>query len=215
MIPADFFPNSVSYYFTTQQMGVEALSANEMAVAKNYGTKRFADFCTGRYCLRKSTEALQYTGDILIGERGMPLLPNYIAASISHSKNLCGAVASHKKHNLSLGIDIETNGRVHEDMWRLLFTQREIEWLLRHDKKQTALISTIFFSLKEAFYKLQYPLTGVYLDFPEVEIEVVDEQYYAILLKHVNDEFTTGKQIPGKVLQLNNEIITYCSLPVL
>lgn len=212
MIPSGFFPDNVTYHFSSQQMGPEALSENELAVAQKYGAKRFADFCTGRYCLRKSIAPYNFTGDILIGDRGMPLLPDHITASLSHSKKLCGAVASLKQNNISLGIDIETNGRVHEEMWRLLFTPKETTYLSAQNKVNSDLLSTVFFSMKEAYYKMQFPLTGVYLDFPEVEIEHTDGFFVVTLLKDVNDRFPKHKQTSGHMLQLGNEIITYCAL---
>lgn len=212
MIPAGFFPDNVSFHFSTQQMGSEALLDAELAIAQKYGAKRFVDFCTGRYCLRQSTAPLNFSGEILVGDRGMPALPGHITASLSHSKNLCGAIASYKKEYASLGLDIETNGRVHQEMWRLLFTERETDFLSAQSKTSSDLLSTIYFSIKEAYYKMQYPLTGVYLDFPDVEIEQTEQGYRVRLLKEVNEMLTKNKLAPAYAMQSGNEIITYCAL---
>ncbi len=214
MIPSRFFPGGICYFFSEEKKDKSILSENEWMIVQKYGTKRLADFCTGRYCMRKCTEQLGFSGDILIGDRGMPLLPNHITASLSHSKNLCGAIAGDKDLFLSLGLDIETCGRVHKKMWYLLFTKNEIEYLNSLDDEQQDFISTVFFSLKEAFYKLQYPLTGIFLDFPEVEIVMINNRFYVKMLRHVTSLFAEGRLIQGSILKYYDQVITYCSLPV-
>lgn len=213
MIPSDFFPQGISYFFTEEQQGTDVLSAQEKEVAQSFGTKRLADFCTGRYCLRKSTEAHGYNGDILIGERGMPLLPSDITASVSHSKKLCGAIAARKDQYLSTGLDIETIGRVHGEMWHLLFTDNETQLLNGMNEQEQNKISTAFFSLKEAFYKFQYPLSKVYLDFREVEIEMTDGQYNVKLLVDAGNAFAMGQTFAGNIVRHNDEIISLCTMP--
>ena len=215
MIPALFFPEGISYYFTEDQKDMSVLKPNELMIVEKYGAKRMSDFCTGRYCLRKCMEPLGFDGEILVGERGMPLLPTHITASLSHSKTLCGAIAGHKEQFQSLGFDIETCGRVHTDMWRLLFTKNETEFLNSLDTERRNLLSTVFFSLKEAFYKLQYPLTGVFLDFPEVEVMVENDELHVKLLRRVNGHFTEGLLTGGRMLHHNEQVITYCVLPAI
>jgi hypothetical protein len=184
-----------------------------MALASGYGAKRLTDFSTGRYCLRQSTSPLGYAGEILIGDRGMPLLPGHITATLSHSRNLCGAIAARKSTYLSLGMDIETRNRVHEDMWKVLFTPGETAFLNRQTEAGKRLYSTIFFSLKEAFYKLQYPLTGVFIDFAEVEIFLLNNRLYARLLRQVSNLFPAQRVVQGSVFTWEEEVVTWCALP--
>ena len=214
MISPIFFPGDISYYFSAGRHGADALSENELEIARQYGAKRFSDFCTGRYCMRQCTAPLGFSGDILIGERGMPLLPDNITASLSHSKKICGAIAGDKSKFLSLGIDIESCGRVKRDMWYLLFTKKEIDFLELHNEEQIQFLATAFFSLKEAFYKLQYPLTGTFLDFPEVEVAVINNRYYIKLLRPVAGIFTEGRLFSGSLFRYKDEVVTYFALPV-
>ena len=213
MVLSSFFPPGVHYSFTMEQKDITVLSPQELAQVEKYGTKRLTDFCTGRYCLRQATAPLGFTGDILIGERGMPLLPADITASPSHSKTLCGAIAAHRSLYTSLGFDIETNSRVHKEMWRLLFTQSEIYYLNSLSADEQLLTSTVYFSLKEAFYKLQFPLTHTYLDFLEVEITNDDGQLAIRLLRDVAEGFVKGQLFAGYMHHYNGHVITYCTLP--
>jgi 4'-phosphopantetheinyl transferase EntD len=207
-----FFPMGVVQYFTTQRFGVEELLPQERLVATDYGDKRLADFCTGRYCMRQSTATLGFWGEILMGNKGMPLLPDHITASLSHSRHLCGAVAAPKDQYLSLGMDIETKGRVHRDMWHLLFSAKEIEYLNLLDAEMQSLTTTIFFSAKEAFYKMQFPLTDTYLDFHDVEMDVQDGRYSARLLKD-SGAFNCGHSFDTDFYKYGSEIITFCAQP--
>lgn len=215
MVPYDFFPSGVKHYFTTEQHGTEVLSAAEQALSANYGSKRLADFCTGRYCLRFCTKELGFSGDILVGERGMPILPQGLTASVSHSKVLCGAVAAHTSAFLSIGIDVETVGRVHADMWHLLFTAPEIAYLKAiPSEMEREIVSTSFFSLKEAFYKMQFPLTATYLDLHDAEVTLSSTGYQLRLLDDAGD-FRKGTFFPGNVHYNGAEVVTFCVLPVL
>jgi 4'-phosphopantetheinyl transferase EntD len=106
-------------------------------------------------------------------------------------------------------------GRVHQEMWRLLFTQTESEYLESLSHPRQDVMATTFFSLKEAYYKLQYPLTGVFLDFPEVEIIVAGDDLFVKLLRHVNAAFAKNSVIQGYALQHNDHVVTYCTLPAI
>ncbi len=213
MISPGFFPEGVYHYFTEKKYGNEVLSASEKEIAQSYGTKRLSDFCTGRYCMRRCTGHYGFDGDILIGSKGMPLLPGYITASLSHSKNICGAVAGSTDRFQSLGLDIETVGRVNRDMWHLLFSETEMRFLENMDELQQSIATTVFFSMKEAFYKMQYPLTETFLDFHDVEIVPAADGYRAMLLRSAG-EFAEGQLFPGSAHQSGQEIVTFCALPV-
>lgn len=207
-----FFPGGVAHYFTAQRYGVEELLPQERTLSGGYGDKRLSDFCTGRYCMRQSTAPLGFSGEILIGNKGMPLLPDHITASLSHSRKLCGAVAAPKDMYLSLGLDIETNGRVHKDMWHLLFSANEINYLNSLDEAAQLLTTTIFFSAKEAFYKMQFPLTDTYLDFHDVEMDVIDGRYDVRLLRD-SGGFSCGQSFNATIYRSGEEVITFCAQP--
>ena len=205
-------PVGIVPFFTQHRRGVDVLLPGEQEIAATYGAKRMSDFCTGRYCLRSCTGLLGFHGEILIGERGMPVLPQGIVGSVSHSKVLSGAVAASANEFLSVGLDIESNGRVHADMWHLLFNSREASFLNSLNDADRSVVATMFFSAKEAFYKMQYPLSGMYLDFHDVEMrQEADESLFVTLLCDAGP-FTRSQtfEITSKVS--GNEIVTFCAL---
>lgn len=213
MIPIDFFPRGIKHYFTTEKHGPDTLSPAERDLSSRFGAKRLSDFCTGRYCLRYCTTALGFSGDIPVGERGMLVLPDGITASVSHSRVLCGAVAAPTSLYRSIGIDVETVGRVGGDMWHLLFTDSEMDFLRSIPSElEREMISTSFFSLKEAFYKMQFPLTSKYLDLHDAEITLSSNGYSIRLLEDAG-EMAVGQIFDGKVLYNGSEVVTFCALP--
>lgn len=71
-----------------------------------------------------------------------------------------------------IGVDVEQRGRVREAVFGKLFTEDELEVLADLDDDQRARNATIGFSAKEAFYKAQYPITGAWVSFTDVSVEI-------------------------------------------
>ena len=136
-----------------------------------FSQKRLADFSTGRYCAIKALEQLGINNSIIpIGKDREPIWPEGIVGSISHCDSLTGAIVAKSSDHISLGLDIEEIGRVTPDLWDLVFTENEKNYLFRLSDEDILVQSTAIFSIKEAFYKFQHPLTKTFLDFLDVEV---------------------------------------------
>ena len=134
-----------------------------------------ADFSTGRYCALKALEQLGIQDAIIpIGEDRAPIWPKGFMGSISHCDSLTGAIVAKSSNHISLGLDIEEIGRVTPDLWDLVFTENEKNYLFGLSDEEIIVQSTAIFSIKEAFYKFQYPLTKTFLDFLDVEVALPD-----------------------------------------
>ncbi len=107
---------------------------------------------------------------IPIGEDRAPVWPEGIVGSISHCDSLTGAIVAKSSDHISLGLDIEEIGRVTPDLWDLVFTENEKNYLSGLSDEDILIQSTAIFSIKEAFYKFQHPLTKTFLDFLDVEV---------------------------------------------
>lgn len=140
-----------------------------------FSPKRLADFSTGRYCALKALEQLGIQAAVIpIGEDRAPVWPEGIVGSISHCDSLIGAIVAKSSDHISLGLDIEEIGRVTPDLWDLVFTENEKNYLSGLSDENKLVQSTAIFSIKEAFYKFQHPLTKTFLDFLDVEVELPD-----------------------------------------
>ena len=159
--------------------------------AIGFAEKRLTEFLTGRHCAREALKSLGVAAcDIPVGEGRQPVWPEGVCGSISHATGLAGAIVSGKDRHLSLGLDIERRRSVDATLWDHLFTDKD-KSLLQSATTDPDEQATLFFSLKESFYKLQYPLTGRFLDFLEVSLVPNEEGYRAV--------WQDGIELPDKL----------------
>lgn len=144
------------------------LFADERAYIGNAVSSRVQEFTAGRVLARKSLAKWgKENSPILVGKNRMPIFPETTIGSISHTAKYVAVVSAQANVLASIGIDIEHIGKVTEDLWHLLLKPDEIAFVKKNGE---AFWATLFFSAKEAFFKMQYPLTQQMLDFKDVEI---------------------------------------------
>jgi 4'-phosphopantetheinyl transferase EntD len=85
-------------------------------------------------------------------------------------------------------LDIEEIGRVTPDLWDLVFTENEKVYLSSLCERKLEEHITAIFSIKEAFYKFQHPITKTFLDFLDVEVSLPTFQQVIVLAKSVSQE---------------------------
>ena len=146
--------------------------------------KRIKEFTAGRSLARL---LMQLLGDepsaLHPGDRRMPLWPEGLTGSITHCDTHCACALARTTHIKSVGIDMEHIGRIKDGLWRQLFTDTEQERLRTLDSETQQREATIIFSAKEAFYKLQYPITRSWLNFQDAEVEFQSEDHFKLMLK--------------------------------
>lgn len=188
----DLSKNEIHSFFTNESVTLPdhfPLSPNQQ-----YSQKRLSDFSTGRYCAIKALEKLGIKDvHIPIGEDRAPVWPEGIVGSISHCDSLVGAIVAKNSDHISLGLDIEEIGRVTPDLWDLIFTQKEKDFLINLSDRELQEKSTAIFSIKEAYYKFQYPITKTYLDFLDVEVELQNFNNVSVLSNIISESSNIRK----------------------
>jgi 4'-phosphopantetheinyl transferase EntD len=213
MLKLDFLSYTYAQYFTDEVVGPEELTDSEKLLIGNFSPKRLRDFCTGRFCARQALSTFGYNQpDILVGNSNEPLWPEGIVGSLSHSGQLTGAIVGLSSHFLSIGIDIETIGKINTDMWDLLYTHAEQRYLKRFTGEVLAYYTTLLFSFKESFYKMQHLLTGTFLEFTDVEVNLRGESFEITVLKEFIGKNNLLDTVSLYQLQQKNQIITLCYL---
>lgn len=135
--------------------------------------KRQREFSAGRAAAAAALSRLDVSNAVIaVGENRNPLWPDGIAGSITHTAGLAVAVVARVIEISALGLDLEPVGAVKEELWASLFNQTEIAWLTTTPRAQRTQWATVIFCAKESFYKLQYPLTGQWVDFHEADVAV-------------------------------------------
>ena len=138
--------------------------------------KRQREFSAGRAAAATALSRLDVLNAVIaIGENRNPLWPLGVVGSITHTAGLAVAVVARQKEISSLGLDLELTEAVKEELWASLFNQTEIAWLSAIPRGQQARWATVIFCAKESFYKLQYPLSGQWVDFHEADVAVSSE----------------------------------------
>ncbi|MGP6156222.1 MAG: 4'-phosphopantetheinyl transferase family protein [Vulcanimicrobiaceae bacterium] len=135
--------------------------------------KRVAEFAAGRLCARRALSALGLEG-VAVGRNAdrSPAWPFGFTGSITHTLGFCAAAVARSSDCEALGIDAEIVGRVTPEVWPYVFTLAELALVDALPVRQGAALATLIFSAKEAFYKCQHALTGEWLEFGDVTLEL-------------------------------------------
>lgn len=146
----------------------------EAALTTSFGAKRLATFTAGRHALRKALDeaGVVVEGGILRDDRGAPVLPPHIKASITHKDEFAAALVDVDGAGC-VGVDLEIDdGRDRKSTDKLakqVLTPREIAALPDDDVAARRRAVFVAFSLKEALYKALDPYVRRYVGFLEVE----------------------------------------------
>lgn len=152
---------------------VIALPPEEAAIVANAVPKRKREFAAGRDAARAALRELGFAAPVIgCGPDRAPQWPEAAIGSIAHADAHVVAVAARKSEVAAIGVDVERDGAVREEVWRQIMTESEIEALRRFPAEERTRWATVAFCAKEAFYKFQYPLTGAWLEFVAVTVDL-------------------------------------------
>ena len=127
-------------------------------------TNREQEYSLGRYCAKQAMNAIGIDCNAIeSSSHGFPIWPKEIVGSISHSKGTCLSAVAKSKDFEAIGIDIEQFNRMKERSLERITHPKEIAEI-GHDLKK----ATLLFSIKEAFYKAQYPIYKTHLNFKDL-----------------------------------------------
>ena len=143
---------------------------------------RQQEFVAGRHLARALSDQLGLPpAPLRRADDRAPIWPIDRTGSLSHADTLCAAAVGKRGTIQSIGVDVETIGRVEQKLWPTLFTEKEANYFSSLAPNKVALETTLFFSAKEAFYKCQYPLTQKWVGFQDVEVTRTDQHTLAIV----------------------------------
>lgn len=186
----DKLPSGVVARFTDKPVRLENLFPEERIISSQYEQRRIDDFAKGRYCAHQCLQTLDHSQPINQSKDGSPVWPDGFTGSISHSQPFAGAILSRKENYLSVGLDIEKIGRITQDLWPILYSKSELTYLTAQPIKLQSQLSTIIYSLKEAFYKMQFPLFKIGMEHKDLQILFDERRKVRLILnKPVSDKF--------------------------
>jgi 4'-phosphopantetheinyl transferase EntD len=149
------------------------LFPEEQEYIRGAALKRRAEFGTARVCARTALAAMGVPATALVPRSDRsPTWPMGIVGSITHTGGYCAVVVDRGPPLLSVGLDAEELRVLEPGVASSILTPREQSWLSAQAPASRDDLVILFFSAKEAYYKCQYPITGRFLEFGDVEVEI-------------------------------------------
>ena len=166
------FVSSVSGIVLPISDHLDALHTSEREIVRNASKKRQLEFSTGRYCAKTVLSNLGVEHfPVLRNEQREPLWPEGFVGSISHCRDLCGAVVAKNSDLKAIGFDIENIKALKQDIVKLTCTSHERQWLTQQTIHSYDTLVILLFSLKEAVFKCVFPHQKIQLSFKDCEIK--------------------------------------------
>ena len=179
----------------------EPLLPEEEPAIKKAVPKRIREYTASRTLARRAMSTLhQPTGPVLRSERRAPLWPNGLTGSLTHTDDHCACAMGLTDDIRSVGIDMEVIGRAAPNLWDRLFTPSELTVLAKSTTSDRD--ATLMFTAKEAFYKLQFPITTAWLGFTDVEVQILSQDSFKLTVRNQPEN---GDPLPSEILGVVSE----------
>ncbi len=185
------------------------LLAGERQLLRRATPERAREFAAGRLCARGA--AAQFgIADVPIGVRDdrLPVWPRLLTGSITHTHGFCAAAVGERRRFLAIGIDAEGIGRLSSDLWSQVLLPAETDWLESRPATEQVKVATLMFSAKEAFYKCQYEVTGQWLEFKDVTVDLTGREKAGDSCDWRSGSFTVRPVARVKLFEHDNRPVT-------
>lgn len=133
---------------------LSGLGEAELAAMDRWASHRRNEFAAGRRCAGRALDQLGFEGSASLeaDSDGVPTWPEGFVGSISHSRGVAAAVAGRTSEYVLVGLDLEKTNRLSAAAMKRVIHPKEAQFVQDDQVK-----ATVLFSLKEAFYKAQFP----------------------------------------------------------
>lgn len=189
----------------------------EEEVCRLASSKRRAEFAAGRTCARRALRSVGHDGwPLLPGPGRAPIWPDGIVGSITHTDGFVAAAVATTDCIQGLGIDAEQRVALPEGVAESVCTPKESAWCWDQIRRtDECWWDTLIFSAKESVYKAWYPHTGAWLDYDDVDLELVADFGHAGCFRAVEIRslaLPPGLAIVGRYLVDGDLILTSAQL---
>ena len=155
-------------------VGHARLHEAERVVMDRAVAKRRREFITTRFCAREALSQLGVcAGPLLPGPGGSPVWPDGFIGSMTHCEDYRAAAVTRSVRYASIGVDAEPNERMPVGVLPAVALPSEMVWCADQPDSRVCR-DRLLFSAKEAIYKAWYPLTGLWLEFQQVNLTFCD-----------------------------------------
>lgn len=180
-------PGSVRYRETGGGGSLLPLSADPYHAVGAESANRRGEFAVARDCARRALAELGLPdATVPRGEDGAPCWPDGFVGSITHCAGYRAAAVARRSEIAALGIDAEPLGRMSPRVLARIALPAErtmLDRLPTDSADGPQRWGRWLFTAKEAVYKAWYPLTGAWLGFHDVlvDVDATTERFTAYL----------------------------------
>ena len=170
---------------------------------------RRREFAAGRTCARKAISQLGLSAAVIRrGPAREPIWPTGLCGSITHCRSYCAAAVALTAHVWSIGIDADVDEPISADVFRAVLAPGEREAMA--DLPAGYNWDKLIFSAKESVYKMWFPITGQWLGFQDVKINIDPERktFEVRFLRHPSDIHWTNNVLLGRFRMWNHLVLT-------
>jgi len=133
--------------------------------------KRRREFAAGRAAAHQAMRDLgQIPRPITVAQTRAPIWPRGITGSITHTHSCAIAAVAPVSPLRAVGIDVEEDTPLKEDLRPAICTSSELSWLAQQENPGQ--MGKLLFSAKEAAYKCQHTISQAYFGFDGMELEI-------------------------------------------
>lgn len=176
--------------------------AEEAAVARAVHVRR-DEFHTGRKLARTALKQLGCCpAPIPVDSDRVPVWPPGYLGSISHTRNLCIAHMGHVHEMAAIGIDVEPNACLPDNLAQVICRPDELQARPEVD-------ALVRFVAKEAFYKAYFFAVREPLEFQEISVEIDNSSgaFCAAIVAADKPAFSGRRSFPGRYAALAGNIV--------
>ena len=190
------------------------LVGDEDVLAQRMAPGRRAQFVAGRTLARAALGALGAPSMALKrAAGGSPVWPDGFVGTITHcgdgAAGWCAAAVAPAGRYRGLGLDAELDRPLDDPVAALVLTPSEAASIAGD-----ARLSTVFFCAKESVYKALNPLTGVFLDFHYVEVELDPVAgRFSARVRLADWPPAAPREVVGRLRRTRGMIVTAVELP--
>jgi 4'-phosphopantetheinyl transferase EntD len=167
------FPADTAVAWASMSDTPDALLPGEEVFVAKAVAKRRHEFALGRSCARRALTAFGIEPQpLLVGSMREPLWPSGIVGSITHDRALCVAVVARSSAYAGIGVDVEPDEPLDESVAARIWSADEANAARASEVVPLASAAKLVFAAKEAVYKCQFPITGEYVGFHGVSVEL-------------------------------------------
>ena len=163
--------------------------------------RRVREFTAGRNCARAALLQLGVAPlPIRVGRRREPLFPPGYSGSITHTDGYCAAAVLRTGATLSIGIDAEGCAPLPDGVLQRISLPAERAMLAGIDATLAGSADRLLFSIKEAFYKAWFQLSGEFLACRELQVSIdpSTSSFGAAVLKSGVADYFRDRQFTGR-----------------